>query len=187
MPGSTSTTTGIAHLPAVGGCGYCRLVLDSFFPAGIPSFPQDAKEIYHIFPILTLCELNAHSVKWVGLFTITTIGVCVLKYLQEARTHLYVTTVCVFFCLILFGYCLQLIPPIFLQRNFSKQFVALFVCLLIYPVVMYVCLHALDFYLLPNSGSGNAWVSPQFQMTLHNHDVQPVMAGKPQTANRERN
>ncbi|KAG0330772.1 hypothetical protein BG000_011467 [Podila horticola] len=93
------------------------------------------------------------NVKWVGLFTITTIGVCVLKYLQEARTHLYVTT-----------------------RNFSKQFVALFVCLLIYPAVMYVCLHALDFYLLPNSGSGNAWVSPQFQMTLHNHDVQPVMA-----------
>ncbi|KAG0084869.1 hypothetical protein BGZ92_009490 [Podila epicladia] len=93
------------------------------------------------------------SVKWVGLFTIITIGVCVLKYLQEARTHLYVTT-----------------------RNFSKQFVALFVCLLVYPAVMYVCLHALDFYLLPNSGSGNAWVSPQFQMTLKDHDVQPVMA-----------
>ncbi|KAG0028536.1 hypothetical protein BGZ82_008395 [Podila clonocystis] len=93
------------------------------------------------------------NVKWVGLFTITTIGVCVLKYLQEARTHLYVTT-----------------------RNFSKQFVALFVCLLVYPAVMYVCLHALDFYLLPNSGSGNAWVSPQFQMTLKDHDVQPVMA-----------
>ncbi|KAF8941964.1 hypothetical protein BGZ52_013013, partial [Haplosporangium bisporale] len=32
------------------------------------------------------------SVKWVGLFTIATIGVCVLKYLQEARTHLYVST-----------------------------------------------------------------------------------------------
>ncbi|KAF9395803.1 hypothetical protein CPC16_006840 [Podila verticillata] len=93
------------------------------------------------------------SVKWVGLFTIATIGVCVLKYLQEARTHLYVST-----------------------RNFSKQFVALFVCLLVYPAVMYVCLLALDFYLLPNSGSGNAWVSPQFQMTLKNHDVEPVMA-----------
>ena len=33
------------------------------------------------------------SVKWVGLFTIATIGVCVLKYLQEARTHLYISTV----------------------------------------------------------------------------------------------
>ncbi|KAG0349222.1 hypothetical protein BG005_011094 [Podila minutissima] len=99
------------------------------------------------------CLFLSSSVKWVGLFTITTIGVCVLKYLQEARTHLYVTT-----------------------RNFSKQFVALFVCLLVFPAVMYVCLHALDFYLLPNSGSGNAWVSPQFQMTLKDHDVQPVMA-----------
>ncbi|KAF9420475.1 hypothetical protein BGZ94_009106 [Podila epigama] len=93
------------------------------------------------------------SVKWVGFFTIATIGACVIKYLQEARTHFYVST-----------------------RNFSKQFLSLFVCLLVFPTVMYVGLQALDFYLLPNSGSGNAWVSPSFQMTLKNHDVLPVMA-----------
>jgi len=34
-----------------------------------------------------------NSVKWVGLFTIATIGLCVLKYLQESRTHLYISTV----------------------------------------------------------------------------------------------
>ncbi|KAF9972987.1 hypothetical protein BGZ73_003837 [Actinomortierella ambigua] len=62
------------------------------------------------------------SVKWVGLFTITTVGCCVLKYLQEVRTQLYLST------------------------------------------------------LLPNSGSGDSWVSPQFQMTLKNHVVEPVMA-----------
>ncbi|KAF9085857.1 hypothetical protein BGX27_003317, partial [Mortierella sp. AM989] len=33
-----------------------------------------------------------------------------------------------------------------------------------------------DFRLLSQSGSGNAWVSPQFQMTLKGHDVMPVMA-----------
>ncbi|KAF9967783.1 hypothetical protein BGZ70_008261 [Mortierella alpina] len=93
------------------------------------------------------------SVKWVGLFTIATIGVCVLKYLQEARTHLYVST-----------------------RDLSKQFTALFVCLLLFPAVLYVGLHILDFKLLSKSGSGNAWVSPQFQMTLKGHDVLPVMA-----------
>ncbi|KAI8599916.1 Dolichyl-phosphate-mannose-protein mannosyltransferase-domain-containing protein, partial [Dissophora ornata] len=93
------------------------------------------------------------SVKWVGLFTIATVGVCVLKYLQESRTHLYIST-----------------------RDFSKQFVALFFCLLILPGVLYIGLHALDFRLLSNSGSGNAWVSPQFQMTLKGHDVLPVMA-----------
>ncbi|KAG0208726.1 hypothetical protein BGX28_000424, partial [Mortierella sp. GBA30] len=93
------------------------------------------------------------SVKWVGLFTIATIGVCVLKYLQEARTHLYIST-----------------------RDFSKQFIALFVCLLLFPAVLYVGLHVLDFRLLSKSGSGNAWVSPQFQMTLDGHGVLPVMA-----------
>ncbi|KAG0358246.1 hypothetical protein BGZ54_010508 [Gamsiella multidivaricata] len=93
------------------------------------------------------------SVKWVGVFTIATVGVCVLKYLQESRTHLYIST-----------------------RDFSKQFIALFICLLILPAVLYVGLHALDFRLLSNSGSGNAWVSPQFQMTLKGHSVLPVMA-----------
>ncbi|KAF9988788.1 hypothetical protein BGZ75_008523 [Mortierella antarctica] len=93
------------------------------------------------------------NVKWVGLFTIATIGVCVLKYLQEARTHLYVST-----------------------RDLSMQFTALFICLLLFPAVLYVGLHILDFRLLSKSGSGNAWVSPQFQMTLSGHDVLPVMA-----------
>ncbi|KAG0044464.1 hypothetical protein BGZ83_010316 [Gryganskiella cystojenkinii] len=87
------------------------------------------------------------SVKWVGLFTIATIGVCVLKYLQEARTHLYVST-----------------------------FVTLFLCLLVMPAFLYLGLHVVDFRLLNRSGSGNAWVSPQFQMTLKGHDVLPVMA-----------
>lgn len=54
---------------------------------------------------------------------------------------------------------------------------ALFICLLILPGVLYLGLHALDFSLLSLSGSGNAWVSPQFQMTLKGHDVMPVMAG----------
>ncbi|KAF8955182.1 hypothetical protein BGZ46_002710 [Entomortierella lignicola] len=93
------------------------------------------------------------SVKWVGLFTIATVGVCVLKYLQESRTTLYIST-----------------------RDFSKQFIALFICLLVLPGVLYVGLYALDFRLLSKSGSGNAWVSPQFQMTLKGHDVLPVMA-----------
>ncbi|KAF9574158.1 hypothetical protein EC968_007253 [Mortierella alpina] len=99
------------------------------------------------------CLFLSSSVKWVGLFTIATIGVCVLKYLQEARTHLYVST-----------------------RDLSKQFTALFICLLLFPAVLYIGLHILDFRLLSKSGSGNAWVSPQFQMTLAGHNVLPVMA-----------
>ncbi|KAF9206587.1 hypothetical protein BGZ59_011602, partial [Podila verticillata] len=93
------------------------------------------------------------SIKWVGLFTIATVGLCVLKYLQESRTHLYTST-----------------------RDFSKQFIALFVCLLVLPFVLYMGLYAIDFQILSHSGSGNAWVSPQFQMTLKKHGVQPVMA-----------
>ncbi|KAF9098564.1 hypothetical protein BGX23_005867 [Mortierella sp. AD031] len=93
------------------------------------------------------------SVKWVGLFNIATIGLCVLKYLQESRTHLYIST-----------------------RDFLKQFMALFLCLLVLPVTLYLGLHVIDFRLLSSSGSGNAWVSSQFQMTLKGHDVLPVMA-----------
>ncbi|KAG0052078.1 hypothetical protein BGZ83_003011 [Gryganskiella cystojenkinii] len=88
-----------------------------------------------------------------GLFTIATVGLCVLKYLQESRKHLYLNT-----------------------RNFSKQFTALLFCLLIFPFLLYMGLYAIDFRLLPKSGSGNSWVSPQFQMTLKNHDVKRVMA-----------
>lgn len=65
--------------------------------------------------------------------------------------------------------------------DFSKQFTALFLCLLVLPATLYIGLHVIDFRLLSNSGSGNAWVSPQFQMTLKGHDVLPVMAGKKST------
>ncbi|KAG0240358.1 hypothetical protein BGX31_002030 [Mortierella sp. GBA43] len=93
------------------------------------------------------------SVKWVGLFTVATIGVCVLKYMQESRTHLYLN-----------------------MRNFSKQLFALSLGLLVLPLALYVGLYAIDFQLLSNSGLGDSWVSPQFQMTLNGHNVKPVMA-----------
>ncbi|KAG0306485.1 hypothetical protein BGZ98_002261, partial [Dissophora globulifera] len=81
------------------------------------------------------------------------IGLCVLKYLQESRTHLYIST-----------------------RNFSKQLITLFIGLLVLPFAMYVGLFAIHFALLPNSGRSDSWVSPQFRMTLKGHDIQPVMA-----------
>ncbi|KAK3839713.1 MAG: Dolichyl-phosphate-mannose-protein mannosyltransferase-domain-containing protein [Linnemannia gamsii] len=92
------------------------------------------------------------SVKWVGSFTIVTIGLCVLKYLQESRKHLYLST-----------------------RDFSKQITALSLCLIVLPVLLYMGLYAIDFQLLSNSGLGDSWVSPQFRMTLKGHDVEPVM------------
>ncbi|KAF8930065.1 hypothetical protein BGZ58_008501 [Dissophora ornata] len=97
-------------------------------------------------------EFALGSIKWVGFFTVTTVGLCALKYLQESRAHLYIST-----------------------RDFSKQFFSLFLGLSVLPFVLYVGLYAIDFSLLPNSGHGNSWVSPQFRMTLKGHDVQPVM------------
>ncbi|KAF8945614.1 hypothetical protein BGZ47_002327 [Haplosporangium gracile] len=93
------------------------------------------------------------SVKWVGSFTLVTIGLCVLKYLQESRKHLYLST-----------------------RDFSKQITALSLCLLVLPVLLYIGLYAIDFQLLSRSGLGDSWVSPQFRMTLRGHDVELVMA-----------
>ncbi|KAG0282398.1 hypothetical protein BGZ96_000525, partial [Linnemannia gamsii] len=93
------------------------------------------------------------SVKWVGSFTLVTISLCVLKYLQESRKHLYLST-----------------------RDFSKQITALSLCLLVLPVLLYMGLYAVNFRLLSKSGLGDSWVSPQFRMTLKGHDVELVMA-----------
>ncbi|KAG0212290.1 hypothetical protein BGX33_003736 [Mortierella sp. NVP41] len=93
------------------------------------------------------------SVKWVGSFTIVTIDLCALKYLQESRKYLYLST-----------------------RDFSKQITALLLCLLVLPALLYMGLYAVDFQLLSKSGLGDSWVSPQFRMTLKGHDVEPVMA-----------
>ncbi|KAF9954767.1 hypothetical protein BGZ72_004313 [Mortierella alpina] len=92
-------------------------------------------------------------VKWVGLFTLVTIGLCLFKYLQESRKHLYLS-----------------------MRDFSRQLLALCICLIILPSALYVGLFVIDFNMLSSSGQGDSWVSPQFRMTLKGHDVQPVMA-----------
>ncbi|KAF9924746.1 hypothetical protein FBU30_005349 [Linnemannia zychae] len=102
------------------------------------------------------------SVKWVGSFTILTIGLYVLKYLQESRKHLYLST-----------HSSHTTQP---MRDFSKQITALSLCLLVLPVLLYMGLYAIDFQLLSKSGLGDSWVSPQFRMTLKGHDVEPVMA-----------
>ncbi|KAF9584044.1 hypothetical protein BGW38_007767 [Lunasporangiospora selenospora] len=93
------------------------------------------------------------SVKWVGLFTAATVGLCMTKYLHESRKHLYITT-----------------------RDFSKQLIALCICLVLIPFALYMGVFAIEFKLLSKSGPGNLWVSPQFQTTLQGHYIHQVMA-----------
>ncbi|KAF9990068.1 hypothetical protein BGZ75_003837 [Mortierella antarctica] len=90
------------------------------------------------------------SVKWIGLFTLATIGLCLFKYLQESRRHLYLNT-----------------------RDFCRQLLSLCACLIILPFVLYVSLFLIDINLLSGSGQGDSWASSLFRMKLIGYDTQP--------------
>ncbi|KAI8077657.1 glycosyltransferase family 39 protein [Thamnidium elegans] len=83
------------------------------------------------------------SCKWVGLFTIATIGVAVLKELWDLwgdhRTEM---------------------------STFIYHFIARTVCLIILPCCIYMACFLIHFGMLPESGSGTNFMSPEFQTSL---------------------
>ncbi|KAI9275246.1 glycosyltransferase family 39 protein [Helicostylum pulchrum] len=83
------------------------------------------------------------SCKWVGLFTIATIGAAVLKELWalwgDRRTEM---------------------------RTFIYHFFARTVCLILLPCCIYMACFQIHFSMLPESGSGTNFMSPEFQTSL---------------------
>ncbi|KAL1927163.1 hypothetical protein VTP01DRAFT_5126 [Rhizomucor pusillus] len=86
------------------------------------------------------------SCKWVGLFTIATIGVSTIKNLWEIWGDTHVPL------------------PVFL-----RHFGARALCLIVLPITVYMIMFGIHFHSLPNSGEGNGFMSPQFQQTLAGH------------------
>ncbi|KAL0074666.1 Dolichyl-phosphate-mannose-protein mannosyltransferase-domain-containing protein [Phycomyces blakesleeanus] len=88
------------------------------------------------------------SCKWVGLFTIATIGVSTIKNLWD-----------------LWGD--SRIPV----NVFVRHFLARAACLIALPVVVYMLMFGIHFHSLPNSGEGDGFMSPEFQQTLAGHSM----------------
>ncbi|RDB20321.1 Dolichyl-phosphate-mannose--protein mannosyltransferase 1 [Hypsizygus marmoreus] len=95
---------------------------------------------------LTLTGLSLGAVvscKWVGLFTIATIGVSTLHQLWNLLGDLRV-------------------PP----RLFVRHFMARALCLIVVPIVFYMAMFQIHFLILENSGDGDGFMSSEFQHTL---------------------
>ncbi|KAI9312657.1 Dolichyl-phosphate-mannose-protein mannosyltransferase-domain-containing protein [Dichotomocladium elegans] len=89
------------------------------------------------------------SCKWVGLFTIATIGVSTIKNLWE-----------------IWGDTRVPVPV------FVRHFGARALCLILLPITVYMVMFAIHFHSLPNSGEGNGFMSPEFQQTLAGHTLE---------------
>lgn len=95
------------------------------------------------------------SCKWVGLFTIATIGVSVIAQLW---THL--------------GDVRQ---PV---RTLSQHFLARAICLIALPIIVYMTCFAIHLGLLSRSGEGDGFMTSEFQHTLRGHGMRDTYAGE---------
>ncbi|BGP49458.1 Dolichyl-phosphate-mannose--protein mannosyltransferase 1 [Rhodotorula kratochvilovae] len=93
------------------------------------------------------------SCKWVGLFTIATVGVFTLVQLWTLLGDLRV-------------------PIPLLARHFAARAV----CLIAVPVVFYISMFAIHFAVLSNSGEGDGFMSSEFQHTLRGHGMEDTYA-----------
>lgn len=94
------------------------------------------------------------SCKWVGLFTIATVGVFTIVQLWLLLGDLRV-------------------PIPLLARHFAARAV----CLIAVPVVFYISMFAIHFAVLSNSGDGDGFMSSEFQHTLRGHGMDDTFAG----------
>ena len=95
------------------------------------------------------------SCKWVGLFTIATIGLSTIHQLW-----------------LLLG-DLRLSP-----RLFVKHFIARALCLIVIPIVFYMAMFQIHFLLLGSSGDGDGFMSSEFQHTLGGRGMADTFAGQ---------
>ncbi|KAI8098487.1 Dolichyl-phosphate-mannose-protein mannosyltransferase-domain-containing protein [Halteromyces radiatus] len=83
------------------------------------------------------------SCKWVGLFTIATIGVSTVNSLWQIWGDTRVP-----------------------MHRFLRHFGARALCLIIIPITIYMLMFGIHFVSLPNTGEGDGFMSPEFQQTL---------------------
>lgn len=96
--------------------------------------------------VLTGLSLGAVlSCKWVGLFTVATVGVCTVLQLWLLLGDLRV-------------------KPL----TWARHFFARALCLIVIPLLFYMTMFELHFMILGSSGDGDAFMSSQFRQTLGN-------------------
>ena len=106
--------------------------------------------------LLTGLSLGAVvSCKWVGLFTIATVGLCVLRQLWLLLGNLKVS-----------------------PRIWLRHFAARALCLIVVPSLFYMAMFQIHFWILNRSGDGDGFMSSEFQHTLIGHSMEDTFAGK---------
>jgi dolichyl-phosphate-mannose-protein mannosyltransferase len=94
------------------------------------------------------------SCKWVGLFTIATLGVSTILQLW-----------------LLLG-DLRLSPRMFMKHFMSRAF-----CLIAIPILFYMAMFQIHFMILGSSGDGDGFMSSEFQHTLGGRHMEDTFAG----------
>lgn len=95
------------------------------------------------------------SCKWVGLFTIATIGLATMKQLWDLLGDLKVPA-----------------------RVWMKHFLARALCLIVLPITVYMAVFEIHFMVLQNSGDGDGFMSAQFQQSLKGKGMHDTWAGE---------
>jgi dolichyl-phosphate-mannose-protein mannosyltransferase len=93
------------------------------------------------------------SCKWVGLFTIATVGICTIWQLWNLLGDLRVT-----------------------PRLFIRHFMARAICLIALPIIFYMLMFQIHFLILENSGDGDGFMSSEFQHTLKGRGMADTFA-----------
>jgi dolichyl-phosphate-mannose-protein mannosyltransferase len=94
------------------------------------------------------------SCKWVGLFTIATVGFSTVLQLWLLLGDLR-------------------LPP----RRWMKHFLARVLCLIVIPIVFYMSMFQIHFLILGSSGDGDGFMSSEFQHTLGGRGMADTCAG----------
>ncbi|KAI9631780.1 putative Dolichyl-phosphate-mannose--protein mannosyltransferase 2 [Dioszegia hungarica] len=105
---------------------------------------------------LTLTGLSLGAVvscKWVGLFTIAAVGAGTLRQLWLLLGNLKVT-----------------------PRMWIKHFMARALCLIVVPIIFYMAMFRIHFWILNMSGEGDGFMSSEFQHTLEGHGMEDTFA-----------
>lgn len=111
-------------------------------------------EQWWIWLSLTGMSLGAVvSCKWVGLFTIATVGFSTIFQLWKLLGDLRVS-----------------------PQLWAKHFLARALCLIIIPTFFYMTMFAIHFAILENSGDGDGFMSSAFQHTLGGRGMQDTYA-----------
>ncbi|BEJ13148.1 hypothetical protein CspHIS471_0303220 [Cutaneotrichosporon sp. HIS471] len=93
------------------------------------------------------------SCKWVGLFTIATVGLGTIRQLWLLLGNLKVT-----------------------PRMWARHFAARTLCLIILPISIYMFTFMIHFWILDQSGDGDGFMSSEFQHTLDGHGMEDTFA-----------